>query len=135
MIFYLFLLLGAFFLAILQASLIPFNLLLVLVFAFGSRLTFFQAVFFAFTSGLFIDAASARILGTSSLGYIIVLSIMPLITYRFSFNNPLSRFVLYFILAIFFEIYLGHGFLIFDSLLVALLAFLLGKNEEETIKL
>jgi len=135
MIFYLLLLIGAYFLAVLQASLIHFNLLLVLVFVFGSHLTFFQGIFFAFIGGLFVDAATARILGQSSLGFIIILSMMPLVTYRFSFHNPISRFFMYFVLATTFEIYLGHGFLILESFTVSLLATIFGKSDKETIKL
>lgn len=134
MIFYLLLTIGAYFLSVLQTSLIPFNLLLVMVLIFGSRLNFFQGIFFAFIGGLFIDAATVRILGQSSLGYIIILSIIPLITYRFSFN-PISRFCLYFVLAMTFEFYLGHGLLLLESLMVSLLATIFSKNEKETIKL
>lgn len=135
MIFYLLLTIGAYFLSVLQASLIPFNLLLVMVLIFGSRLNFFQSIFFAFISGLFIDAATVRILGQSSLGFIVILSVLPLITYRFSFHNPISRFFLYFILAMIFELYLGYGFLIWQSLLVSLLAIIFSKSEKENIKL
>lgn len=134
MIFYLLLTIGAYFLAVLQTSLIHFNLLLVLVFIFGSRLNFFQSFYFAFMAGLFIDAATARILGQSSLGYILILSLIPLVTYRFSFN-PISRFFLYFVLAMIFEIYLGHGLLLLESLMVSLTATVFSKSEKETIKL
>lgn len=135
MIFYLLLLIGAYLLSVLQATIINFNLILVLVMILGSRLTFPQSVFFAFVSGLFIDSATVRVLGQSSLGFIIILSILPLITYRFSFHNPISRFFLYFLLALIFEIYLGHGLLIWQSLLVSLLAIIFSKNEKEKIKL
>lgn len=135
MIFYLLLLIGAYLLAVLQASLINFNIILVLVFILGSRLDFAKSIFFSFIAGLFIDSATVRILGQSSLGFIIILSTLPLITYRFSFHNPISRFFLYFILAFIFEIYLGHGFLIWQSLLISLLAVIFSKSEKETIKL
>lgn len=133
--FYLLLLILGYFISVLQTSFVHFNLLLLLVFVFSTRLTFPQAVFFAFMVGLFVDAAAARILGQSSLGFILILSIMPLLTYRFSFQNPVSRFIMYFISSLLFEIYLGHGLIIWQNMLISFLAVILGNNEKETIKL
>lgn len=132
---YAFLFLLSYFASIAQVKLLDFNFPLALVLILNSRLSFSKGVFLAFCGGLFQDAFQLRILGTSSLFYLFILSFLPLLAYRFSFKNPLSRLFLYFIIGLVWEKLLGHGWVIIENMIMAVLVFFFSKNEEEKIKI
>lgn len=112
-------------LALIQASLLPFNFLFGLVSLLSILISSWEVFGYAFLAGVFLDLFSGSTLGFSSLGFLAIPFIFSSYGGRFSFKNPPTLAIFVFLGNFVFSFFSQKPFFIKEALLWAATFFIL----------
>lgn len=85
------------FLALIQTSLLPLNLLFGLVCLLSILISSWEIFGYAFLAGVFLDLFAGTTLGFSSLGFLALSFVFSSYGRRFSFKSPVTLFIFVFL--------------------------------------